>query len=330
MKMIHYTLKEIKKDLAATKSENEVLKKKIRHQSRKNPGTTMDRNHDQNNIEDEIRRNKERIASLEKDLRESLRSNKDLKDRINALEKEIQTLKDENELLNKQLQEMKDDNESMKKRMEILEKENEHQKAVLIIVQIGTAIQRKLCKYVLGECFKERYFYTFKEIDIYVQQDLRHDKKAQESARKRLKEIREKIPWNQRLVDSLQKLNRTRIGIAHPDLSSENIQQATDYLKKENILDKGMVDNVNELKQLWKTSEEWLKAAGGSEDGPEGGTMNLSTAGRQNQDTYASRAAGGPKDGPEGGTMNLSTAGRQNQNTYASRATGGHYLHTKA
>ncbi|XP_031570242.1 peroxisomal and mitochondrial division factor 1-like isoform X2 [Actinia tenebrosa] len=289
----------------------------------------MDPNHDQNNIEDEIRRNKERIASLERDLKESLRSNEDLKDRINALKEEIQNLKDKNELLNKQLQEMKDDNESIKKRMEILEKENDYHKAMLIIVQIGTAIQRNLCKYVLGECFKEQNFYKFKDIDKYVQQDLRHDRKAQESARNRLAEIREKIPWDQRLVDSLKNLKQARNGIAHPDLSSENIQQATDYLKKENILDEGMVHNVNELKRLWKTTEELLKAAGGSEDGPEGGTMDLSTT-EQSQDTYVSRSTGGPEDDPEGGTMDLSTAGRQNQDTFARGATGGHYLHTKA
>ncbi|XP_031554848.1 hyaluronan mediated motility receptor-like [Actinia tenebrosa] len=263
----------------------------------------MDRNHDQNNIEAEIRRNEERIASLEKDLKESLGSNKDLKDRISALEKEIQDLKDENKLLKKQRQEMekgmenlekenKHQRQKMEKRMENLEKEIEHQKAVLVIVQIGTALQRNLCKYVLGEHFKENCFYKFKEIRKYIQQDLKNDRKAQESAKKRLAEIKEKIPWDQSLVNSLKNLNQTRIGIAHPELSSEKIQKATEVLREIGELDDELVVKLNTLKGQWKTSEEMLKAAGGPEDGPEGGTMNWSTVG-QSQDTYASRAAGG-------------------------------------
>ncbi|XP_031549208.1 uncharacterized protein LOC116286772 [Actinia tenebrosa] len=73
--------------------------------------------------------------------------------------------------------------------------------------------------------------------------------------------MNKKISWDQRLVNGLQILNQERIGIAHPDLSSEKMQQATDFLKEENILRGRMVDDVNKLKELWETSEELLQTS---------------------------------------------------------------------
>lgn len=220
-------------------------------------------------IEDKIEKNEQTIASLTEELRKSLSSKEKrivgLEDKIEALEKEIQELKDENKMLVEQLQKMKDEKEIQDGKIEKLEKENEDQKAricaqesVFIILQIGTTTQRNMCQYILGEHFKEDSFYKFKDIEKYMDEDLEHPD-DQEAARQRLKELKEKIPWNQRLVDSLKNLNHMRIGIAHPKLSKEKIQQATEYLKEENILTRGMVDNINKLKEKWKISETLLQ-----------------------------------------------------------------------
>ncbi|XP_031552502.1 uncharacterized protein LOC116289690 isoform X2 [Actinia tenebrosa] len=261
-----------------------------------------------------IRKNEERIADLEKQLRVCLRKEKKHEDEIKALKKKIQDLEEENKELAKQLQEIK--------------ASKDRDDSVLILIQIGTTMQRNMCKYVLGKCFETWRFYKFKKINSYIE-ELGAQPADQISAKQRLTELNQKISWDQNLVDSLKNLNQTRIGIAHPELSSEKIQKATEVLREIGELDDELVVKLNTLKGQWKTSEEMLnRAAGGPEDGPEGGTMNWSTAG-QSQDTYASRAAGGSEDGPEGGTMNLSTAG-QSQDTYASRAAGGLYLDTKA
>lgn len=208
-------------------------------------------------IQEEVERNKEQIASLKEELSLSRNNEQRQKLKIKSLEKKIHDLEKKNEILLKKLDEMK-------VKIEKLEKENEDQKArkyeedsVFIIIQIGMAIQRNMCKYVLGKDFKESYYYKFKEINRYIEKFVR--RADQESAKQRLNEVNDKISWDQDLVDSLKTLKQKRIGIAHPELSSEKIQQAAELLREKGELDDEVMDNIRKLKKQWEITEVLLR-----------------------------------------------------------------------
>jgi chromosome segregation ATPase len=225
-------------------------------------------NNGQQTIQAKIRINEERIKYKEQGLKKSFKSNderfKDLEDRNDALETEIKELRSENKFLAKQLQEMKDDNVSIKKAIEFLTKDYERRIAneeskenVLRITQIGTSIERNICQYVLGQHFNKNYFYKVKELETCIER-IKDTEERNEATSRWSRELEVQIGWDQGLVDTLRNLKDIRIGIAHPQLTETIIQDASDCLEKDGTLDKGMVNNINKLKEMWKKSEYLL------------------------------------------------------------------------
>lgn len=228
----------------------------------------MTQNH--RDLEEKIRKSEENIQLLTNGLKESSRSKdeeiKILKKEIEEnkkwiarLEKELKESRDNEESLRVDIKNLKKKNQELEEKYKGLQKDKNQEESVFIVMQIGTKTQRNMCKHVLGDHFNEDSFYKYKDINKYIEEDLMEYPDDQEAARLRLNKLKEKMPWNQRLVDSLKTLNYTRIGIAHPELSGEKIKQATDYLKEEKILTEGMIDNIKKLKEQWEKSEELLK-----------------------------------------------------------------------
>ena len=205
-----------------------------------------------------IQKNERRITFLEEKLKASQNENSSLKE-------EIQKLKDENEILREEQQRMKKENAESKVRIDKLEKENESRKAqdehdeyIFIIAEIGAKLERNMCELVLGKEFNKKRFYKFKDIDNYIIEI--EDSTYQASAKKRLGELKGKIQWNRDLVYNLKKqFGEKRIKMAHPELSSEKIQQARDFLREKEELDDEDVNNINKLAEQWKKSVDLLQ-----------------------------------------------------------------------
>jgi hypothetical protein len=93
-------------------------------------------------------------------------------------------------------------------------------------------------------------------METYIK-EIKNTNERNEASR-RWSGLKVRIGWDQRLVDSLKTLNTIRIGIAHPKLTETIIQDASDCLEKEGTLNKGMVNNINKLKEMWKIYESLL------------------------------------------------------------------------
>ncbi|XP_031551513.1 uncharacterized protein LOC116288808 [Actinia tenebrosa] len=127
----------------------------------------------------------------------------------------------------------------------------------LVIRQLCSSVQKNILRIVLQENFNEIQNKSTRYMKEYIEQI--KDKGEQKRARSRWKELRKEVSWNEfKLITQLKPVKTRGNETAHPPLTKEVIMAAKNKLEKMEKLGPEMVEAVDQLEDIWETTNKKL------------------------------------------------------------------------